>query len=145
MVDSVDYPDPVFVFLQSQGCARAVIEGGLPGLVAAWEQIVERVAGQYAGGLEDYLNDMDTRELLNEAWQVARPDQREESLGRLEAADRRMRGLLVPADHCLYGDVVAEGEGWKPEVEWWYFSLPARAGSRLRSELKGGAAPEADR
>lgn len=145
MVDIVDYPDPVVVFLQSQGCSRAVIEGGLSGLVTAWEQVIDRVAGEYAEGLEDFLNDMDKRELLNEAWQVARDDQRAECRDRLEAADRRMRDLLLPADHCLYGDVVAEAEGWTPEVEWWYFGVPARAGPRLRSELKGGAGPEAGR
>ena len=87
----VNYPDPVVVFLQSQGCSRSVIEGGLPGLVATWEQVVDRVALEYAGGLEDYLNDMDTRELVNEVWQVARTDQREEVRSRLEEADRRIR------------------------------------------------------
>jgi hypothetical protein len=141
----VHYPDPVLVFLQSQGCSRAVIEGGLPGLVALWEQTVERVAGEYPGGLETYLNDMDTRELLHEAWQIARDDQREESRPRLDAADRRMRGLVVPAGQCLYGDLVATDEGWKPDSHWWYFSIPARASVRFMSELKGGGAPEAGR
>ena len=140
----MEYPDPVFVFLQSQGCSRAVIEAGLPGLVTAWERIVQTVADGYQGGLEDYLNDMDTRELLNEAWNTARPDQQQESQARLNAVDSRMRSLVIPTTQCLYGDLVAEDEGWRPDSHWWYFSRPGQAGARLTSELRGDAAPEAD-
>ncbi len=133
----MDFPDPVLVFLQSQGCSRAVVEGGLDGLVAAWERIVDAVAAGYAGGLEEYLNDMDSRDLLNEAWQVARLDQQEGAAERLQAADRRVRALLVPTAQCLYGDLVAEDEGWTPDSHWWYFSRPAQAGRRLTAELPG--------
>ncbi|HEX9894446.1 MAG TPA: hypothetical protein VGA78_11015 [Gemmatimonadales bacterium] len=140
----MDYPDPVFVFLQSQGCSRAVVAAGLPGLVATWERIVESVAEGYQGSLEQYLNDMDTRELLNEAWQTARRDQQEESAKRLDAVDRHMRGLVIPTTHCLYGDLVAEDEGWTAESHWWYFSRPAAPGRLLMTELRGGAAPGAD-
>jgi hypothetical protein len=140
----MDYPDPVFVFLQSQGCSRAVIEGGLPGLVAAWERIVQSVTDGYQGGLEDYLNDMDTRQLLYEAWQTARPDQQHELQARLQAVDHRMRSLVIPTSECLYGELVADDEGWKPASHWWYFSRPDRAGARLMSELTGDASPEED-
>jgi hypothetical protein len=140
----MDYPDPVFVFLQSQGCSRAVVEAGLPGLVEHWERIVGSVAEGYQGGLEAYLNDMDTRELLQEAWQTARPDQQHAAAEGLDAADRKMRALVVPTRQCLYGDLVAENEGWNAEDHWWYFSRPASAGRLLISELAGGVAPEAD-
>jgi hypothetical protein len=140
----MELPDPVLVFLQSQGCAPAVAEAGLPGLVAAWERIVQAVADGYPGGLEDYLRDMDTRALLDEAWQSARTDQQESSLDRLQAADRRMRALVVPTGGCLSGDVKAEREGWSPDLHWWYFSRPAVAGPRFRSRLEGDDGPGAD-
>lgn len=103
---------------------------------------MQSVAQGYPGSLENYLDDMDTRELLNEAWQTAREDQREESAERLAVIDRQMRGLVIPTRQCLYGDLVAEDEGWTPDAQWWYFSRPESAGPRLMSELGDDAEPE---
>lgn len=145
MVLPMELPDPVLVFLRSEGCAPAVVEAGLSGLVAAWERVVQSVADGYPGGREDYLRAMDTRALLAEAWQSARADQQQGSLDRLQAADRRLRALVVPTGQCLHGESVAERQGWNADRHWWYFSRPALAGPRLMSELEGDDGPGANR
>jgi len=139
----MNLPDPVYVFLQSQDLPRSVVEAGLPGLVSAWEKTVRNVAEGFQGGLEDYLDAMDTRDLLAEVWEVATEDQQLMIERRLTAADSRMRDLVVPVAQCLYGDLVAEDEGWTAESHWWYFSRPREAGSRLKQELTDGGGPGA--
>ena len=139
----MNLPDPVHVFLQSQDLPRSVVEAGLPGLVSAWEKTVRDVAGGFQGGLEDYLDAMDTRGLLAEAWEVATEDQQLVVELRLEAADRRMRDLVGPVAQCLYGELVAEAEGWTAESHWWYFSRPVGTGPRLKQELPDGGGPGA--
>ena len=139
----MDFPDPVYVFLQSQDLPRSVVEAGLPGLVSAWEKTVRNVGEGFQGGLEDYLDAMDTRDLLAEGWEVATEDQQLVVERRLTAADSRMRELVVSVGRCLYGDLVAEDEGWTAESHWWYFSRPLEAGPRLRQELTDAGGPGA--
>ena len=66
---------------------------------------------------------------------VALPDEIQQQLARIQAADAKMKSLLLPADECLWGDEVAEEEGWTREQNWWYFGIPSNAGNALSSEL----------
>lgn len=126
--------DPVREYLQEKGCGEHVIRGGLEGLVEAWERVVESVTQGYRLGLDDYLNDLDARQLLAEAWEVAPVNEQQHYQSRVAAADVQMKSLLRPADECLWGDEVAEEEGWTREEQWWYFGFPRNAGEDLRAE-----------
>jgi hypothetical protein len=130
--------DPVREFLRRSGAPHAIIVSGLRGLVANWERIVDQISQGYAGGLDDYLTDMDSRQLLENALSVAPPELHEEAVGRVREADRRARLELVPAGRCLWGGIVAEEEGWEPDRNWWYFERPVHPGPRLKEELAGG-------
>ena len=79
-------------------------------------------------GLDDYLNDLDVRQLIEDAWDHAGAAERRALEPRLIAADERMRALVHPVAECLWGDRVARREGWSAEANWWYFSLPRRPG-----------------
>ena len=129
-------PDPVQAFLRSQGAPYHVIANGLRGLVENWERVVKVVVEGYQLGLDDYLNDMDSRQLLENALAVAPPEVREAFLGRVAEADTRIRLALVPAGHCLWGRIVAEEEGWTEEANWWYFECPRNPGAPLTEDLK---------
>jgi len=59
--------DPVSEFLKERGCPAHVIRGGLMGLIDSWETTVESVERGYSLGLDDYLNDMDGRQLIEVA------------------------------------------------------------------------------
>ena len=56
--------DVVRRLLIDRACPEDVVEGGLPGLVDRYEAIVRSVEEGYAFGLDDYLNDMDLRDLV---------------------------------------------------------------------------------
>jgi hypothetical protein len=127
--------DPVRTFLAGRGCPPHVVEGGLEGLLAHWESVVDEVDAVYALGLDDYLDDMDARQLLAEALAVAPPDSRQAIALRLREVDERMQRLVVLAERCLWGDDPAREHGWTPGENWWYFTRPASPGPELQKDL----------
>jgi len=128
-------PDPIRDYLRQRGAPYHVISNGLRGLVENWERVVALVEQGYPLGLDDYLNDMDGRQLLENALEVAPVELREAFLERIRRADERIRQQLVPAGRCLWGQIVADEEGWRDYREWWYFHRPKQAGPQLTAEL----------
>jgi len=128
--------DPVWEFLKGRGCPAHVIRSGLNGLIESWETTVESVERGYSLGLDDYLNDMDGRQLIEEALGIAPDKDKKKYADRLRQADAHMKKLLSPAGRCLWGDEVAEAEGWSVRKNWWYFMKPLRAEKALLSEIE---------
>jgi hypothetical protein len=126
--------DPVREFLKRRGSAEHVVRGGLPGLVENWERVVESVKRGYNLGLDDYLNDMDGRQLLDEALKLAKADKA--YIERVRRADESMRRLVKPIVRSLWGEENAKERGWSAEKNWWYFAVPIKAGSELADDLK---------
>jgi hypothetical protein len=127
--------DPARDYLRERGCGEHVIEGGLEGLVEGWEKTVRQVEEGYSLTLDDYLNDMDGRQLIAEALVVASDQQRAAIAARLSLADEKMRSLTEQTKVCLWGEEVAEEEGWTPEQNWWYFARPIKADFELLDEI----------
>ena len=127
--------DPVGEFLRNRGCPEHVARGGLQGLVESWEEVVRSVEEGYSLGLDDYLNDMDVRQLLDETLAVVPAEVKKTCLKRIRQADAKMQTLVRPAGRCLWGDETARQEGWTAKKNWWYFSLPVKAGEDLLAEI----------
>ncbi len=130
--------DPVGEFLRKRGCPDHVVRGGLRGLVKGWEEVVRSVGEGYGLGLDDYLNDMDGRQLLEEALAVAPATGKKALLDRVRKADAQMRTLVRPAGRCLWGEETARQEGWTAKKNWWYYSRPIEAGEELLADLDEG-------
>ena len=128
--------DPVREFLEARGAPEHIVEGGLDGLLEQWENAVDDVEETYPLGLDDYLDDMDGRELIEGAMEVATPETRRANLKRLQKADARMKALLVPAGRCLWGSDMAEQHDWTPQKNWWYFMAPREPGPELKEDLE---------
>jgi hypothetical protein len=127
--------DPVGEFLRKRGCPEHVSRGGLRGLTENWEEIVRSVEEGYSLGLDDYLNDLDGRQLLEEVLAIASAEDRKAWLRRIHRADKKMKTIVRPAGRCLWGDETARQEGWTAEKNWWYFSIPTRSGEEILSEI----------
>jgi hypothetical protein len=127
--------DPVREFLRKRGCPEHVVRGGLRGLAENWEEVVRSVEEGYSLGLDDYLNDLDGRQLLDEALAVAAAQEKKTALQRVRRADAKMKTLVRPAGKCLWGDETARQEGWTAKKNWWYFSIPIRPGEDLIAEI----------
>jgi hypothetical protein len=118
-------PDAVSVFLSERGLADEVVAAGAEGLVSRWEQAArEAERERYPFGVEDWLNELDGRQLLHEL-QGAVPGALSASLAaRLEEADQRLRAATEVTGACLWGDALARRMRWKPAREWWYWRSP---------------------
>jgi hypothetical protein len=127
--------DPVAEYLKHRNAAAHLHRLGIAGLVSRWEKTVDEIAAGYRAGLDDYLNDLDLRQLLHElerdlpqAWTAA-------DRARLGALDRRFRALLAPRDDCLWGTAAAKDHEWTAPENWWYFGEPKRPGADLARDL----------
>jgi len=127
--------DSVAEFLRKRGCPEHVVRGGLRGLAESWEEVVRSIEEGYSLGLDDYLNDLDGRQLLEEALAVAPAQEKKTALHRVRRADAKMQTLVRPAGRCLWGDKTARQEGWTARKNWWYFSIPVNPGEELLNEL----------
>jgi hypothetical protein len=111
-------------FLRQEGAPDQVVRGGLEVLMTGWERTVLAVEAGYAGDYEDYLGDLDGRQLLAQALERVTRGHAAEVAERLEALDARMRAATTPVARCLWGMIVADEEGWSPEDNWWYYARP---------------------
>ncbi len=87
-------------------------------LIERWERIA---ANPVALGSDDWLNDLDVRQLLHDLERRARAPYRD----RLRAADARFRAATLPVRACLWGEANAERHGWTRRRNWWYYRIPA--------------------
>lgn len=132
----MDKMDPVKDFLRERGCPEEVVEGGLAGLVEAWGGVVKSVEQGYLLSLDDYLNDLDGRQILEEALKVAPQRERKKYDAKIASWDKKMRSLLKPGGKCLWGDDVAEAEGWTAKTNWWYFHRPVKGDPDFLREVE---------
>ena len=124
--------DPVRAWLRSHGAPDFVVEGGLEYVALRWEEIAGAVANVYSLGLDDYLNDLDVREMLG----VARARERLEFTGRVRSADERFREATREVEKCLWGDAVEGDEAWSAATAWWYYRVPLIPGDELDRDLR---------
>lgn len=127
--------DPVRVYLKAKGAAEHVVSGGLEKLIRDWEQFVESVARGYNLGTEDYLNDLDGRQLIEETLAVAPRAQKKAVVDNLRRTDDLMRTLTHPLEKCLWGDDAAQTNGWTATRNWWYFVIPIKGDQDLLDEF----------
>jgi hypothetical protein len=128
--------DQVRAYLKRRGAAEHVVSGGLEGLLRNWERFVESVSKGYAFDAEDYLNDLDARQLIEETLAVAPPAQKKAVADNLRRIDDRLRKLVQPVEKCLWGADAARENGWTAKKNWWYFVVPAAGDASLLDELK---------
>lgn len=121
--------DPVREYLERRGARPDLIAGGLRGLVRQWERIVDDVSRGYQLTLDDYLNDLDARDLLDGALAAAGPAERNAVDEHVERADRRFVDATEPG--AFLGDPDAETAA----TAWWYRRHPRAMGTALRRDL----------
>jgi len=122
-------------YLRGEGAPDHVVQGGLGVLLEGWERTVAAVEQGYERGYEEYLNDLDGRQLLAQALARVTPAQAASAVERLGLLDGRMRAATTPVARCLWGAIVAEEEGWTAEANWWYFARPLNGPAEFLAEF----------
>ena len=104
--------------LEARFTSRAGFPITLEGLVSSWGQFVAEVECGYEDSIDDYTNDLTTRDLLDEA---------------LQSAPERLRRTLYesirPLDDRFYAATRADESGtlanfFKPGPSWWWRRAP---------------------
>lgn len=122
-------------FLRARGAPDTVVAAGFDGLLEQWARTVQHVERGYPFTLDDYLNDLDARQLLDETLSAIPGVLTVARAKRLAELDARMRAATKRRDTCLWGDAIAESSDWNPDIEWWYWAEPVKPGEDLASDL----------
>jgi hypothetical protein len=126
--------DAVTRYLAERGVSDSIRRSGLGGIVARWSAIAS-TAGRYDLTLDDWLNDLDLRDVIAGAIAVAPMREREEVRAVLERADAAFRAATSESAGSLWG---ASGHGARPHDryrQWWYFRYPRNPGATMRADL----------
>lgn len=117
--------DAVRTFMRERGLADEVVDEGVEGLLSRWEQAArEAELETYPFGIEDWLNDLDGRQVMHDL-AAAVPDAfGDHTRARLDEADARVEAATEKSAACLWGPKLAKRMGWKPAREWWYWRVP---------------------
>lgn len=126
--------DPVHSYLVSRGCSPLVVRRGLSGLLEHWSSIVAATERGRDASLDEWLNDMDLRDILAGALAAAAARERGSAAARLDEADARFHATTEPCP-CLWGEEIAQNNGWRPKWQWWYYRRPTVPGPMLREDL----------
>jgi hypothetical protein len=126
--------ETVHAYLMSRGCAPLVARRGLSGLLEQWAKIVSATERGQDVSLDEWLSDMDFRDIVTGALASATPRERRAAATRLDEADERFRAVTEPCP-CLWGEAIAQTNSWRPEWQWWYFRRPIVPGPVLREDL----------
>lgn len=113
--------DPIRDYLRSHGGSH-LVDGGLPGLLGRWARTAFKVEANGTWYWEEWVNDLDTRQLLSDLVEAVPEAHRVQV--ELDAADETFRTFAISTSECAWYDDIAEQEGWTPARNWWYWTKP---------------------
>jgi hypothetical protein len=87
------------------------------------EKTASRVEKGYDGVWEEWVNDLDGRDILEDV--LIHVPEAAGARDRVDAADRRFHEHVRVIEECAWGDPVAARHGWTPGREWWYWTWPS--------------------
>jgi hypothetical protein len=136
--------DPIDRYFAERGVSAAVRSKGLNGIIATWDTIA-RGAERYDLTLDDWLNDLDLRDIISGAMAVVPEANARDLRDALERADDAFRSATIEVEQSLWG-VPLDGEASARQhnrvSQWWYFRYPRRPGFSMRRDLESaGIAP----
>lgn len=128
-------PDRIRQYLRRRGCTPSTVKAGLEGLLSHWDSLVAAVEEGYDLTFDDYLADMELRDVLAGALEVATPEDREIAEKTLGELDERFRELTVECSP-VFGDKAARESGHDASDQWWFFRRPKNPAPDFEEELR---------
>jgi len=127
--------DPTQSYLRSRKSPPDIIAGGLPGLIDRWAYTVSQITTCYPLTFDDYLNDMDIRQLIEETLPHATIRAHKQATSKLYTLDTQAQLHLTPTKTCLWGTQTAIKNNWTPEHHWWYYNRPTATTSEFLKDF----------
>ncbi|MCX7360340.1 MAG: hypothetical protein NTV97_00360 [Alphaproteobacteria bacterium] len=105
-------------------------------LIDQWSTFAGDLERQgYTFDLDNWLNDVDVRELILEALPMFSREEMGDHALKLDGADKTFKEATRPLKRCVWGGGTAKKEKWTAEKNWWYFRTPVRTNDQLEDEL----------
>jgi hypothetical protein len=89
----------------------------------------------YTFDLDNWRNDVDVRELIEEALPMFSREEIGNHALKLDQADAAFRANTRDFKRCVWGHGTQRKEKWTPQENWWYFRTPSRSNAQLEDEL----------
>lgn len=105
-------------------------------LLGRWETFAGALHRGYDLGLDDYLNDVDVRQLLESMVRAGQRSVDGRFEARLATADEAVRAAATVTTPCLWGAANAAERGWTHEGNWWFFAIPEQRGAEFDMDLE---------
>src|SRR5436305_15030105 len=105
----------------------------LTAMIAQWEHIATH-ASTYNLTLDDWLNDLDLRDLIERELAKAPAVDRDALRSRLELVDQAFRDATRESNGSLWGP--RSGAEHHATRQWWYFRYPSSPGDSMRADLE---------
>lgn len=122
--------------LKEQGCFDYVITEGIYGLLARWETFVEECEKGYFDLIEEYRNDLTTRDLIEMIFDAVEDTSLINKLKVVvNSLDQRFLVLLVDRDKCIWGK--PNEPKYAEKKYWWYWGIVKNAKGDLLRILQG--------
>jgi hypothetical protein len=105
-------------------------------LVDQWAAFTATLERQdYSFDLDNWLNDVDVRELILEALPMFSREEMGDHALKLDEADKLFMAGTRDFKRCVWGSGTAKKEKWTAPRNWWYFRTPRRTNAQLEDEL----------
>ena len=104
-------------------------------LIDQWAEFTSDLDKGYSFDLDNWLNDVDVRELILEALPMFSREEIGDHALKLDEADKAFQANTRPFKRCVWGHGTQRKEKWTPELNWWYFRSPRRSNAQLEDEL----------
>lgn len=117
---------PVRELATERGYSSNVCDGGFEYLLRRWKGTVGLIEAGYTRLIDEYLNDMDARRIINELLPVATVRERQEVEAVLPQLDARFFAATRPVATCIWGEANAAKRGYDERRDWWYYRVPIR-------------------
>ena len=104
-------------------------------LIDQWAEFTSGLAIDYSFDLDNWLNDVDVRELILEALPMFSREEMGDHAPKLDEADKAFMSATRDFKNCVWGKGTARKEKWTAQNNWWYFRTPTLSNSQLEDEL----------
>jgi hypothetical protein len=104
-----------------------VVRDGLEGLVRDWESLAGIISTQYEGTWEEWLNDVDGREIIHRITPLIAGSDFTGVRERIARADSFFKAATKPSE-CQWGPRNEKDNRWTSERNWWYYREPFHPG-----------------
>jgi hypothetical protein len=110
--------------------------GELRELIDQWSTFTADLdTKDYTFDVDNWRNDVDIRQLIEEALPMFSREEMGDHALKLDQADKAFQGGTRAFKRCIWGHGTQKKEKWTPERHWWYFRTPIRSNAQLEDEL----------